>query len=278
MDTITLKYGFTALPALADRNGNEGGTGAGNWASHGNHTVTQSTDHAHGGTKAFKVVASGIGDATTNYVDIPSASNATFVVGKQYAATFWLYEENLGTKFDAHIKTGGVVSSAFSVSDYDTWARISCVFTASSATTDFQFYISQAATMYLDDLVFSECVVLNVLAEKGISDPDQVLLVPPIQDVYLDQSRKGKLKGFVRLGIVDVGVVAAKTDRLRILSWLIDNDRTLDYLTESDLAFDVREVGDNQGQFTNEWKFDCSLMRAFVFNLVERTMRTTWPN
>ena len=266
-DTLRLKYGFTAKPVLADRDG-EVDT---NWVDGGTHVVTADATHAHAGTKSFKVAASGTGDFTTNYGSLASGNNATFTVGNQYCVSIWLYAASALT---AQLKTGGVESSTLTCVT-DTWTAFHFTFTCLTATTAFQIAVTTGGggNIWFELEPFAEYVELTVLGERGMSDPDSVGFWPQIQNTYLDGSMDEGIKGFRRKIWLDVGVVAAAADRKRILYWMIDNDRTVDYLTEVNVPLALQDIGG----YENEWKFDCSLLRYFTFSLQEPSIRTTFP-
>jgi hypothetical protein len=268
-DTFRLRYGESAKPVLADRDG-EVDT---NWADNGNHSLTASATHAYTGTKSFKIVATNTGDFTTNYVSLASGNNATFVVGKQYVVTLWGYAE---APLTFKIKTGGVESSTFSL-DSGTWKSFNFTFTDVTATTALQIAVVEAGTepyaMWFELEPFAEYVELTVLAERGMAKPDSVELFGGPQNRYLDGTMEDQIKAFRRKIWVDCEVVTSTADMKRILYWVIDNARAVDYLTEVNVPLCL---SDTEG-FENTWDFDCSLMPHYSFNLLEPSVRTTFP-
>lgn len=266
MNSIYLKYGFTTKPTLADRNAE---SGVGNWTSNGNHTITQSNTKAYSGTYSFKIVASAGGDLTTNYAGLPSANNATFVVAKQYAVTMWVWSVG-GQNFN--VATGGAAYQAFALTASQ-WNAVKYIFTAVTAATDLQLILSSADTVYVDNIVVSEVVQLTVLSERGMTDPDMFDFFPGLQYKLLDGTIKEYINGFRRKILVDVGVVSSADDRKRILYWMLDTTRTVDYLTEADIPLALEDISG----YRNEWKYDTSLMRYFVFALQEPSIRTSFP-
>jgi hypothetical protein len=115
-------------------------------------------------------------------------------------------------------------------------------------------------------------VDLKVMSEKGITDPDWFEFYPAIVNTYLDGSKESQFKAFRRKVRVDCGVVADRNNRLGILYWLLDNARTIDYGSETALPFVPMQT-----EYENEWIEDCSLMRRFVLEFDESTVRTTFP-
>jgi len=265
-DTFRLRYGELAKPVLADRDG-EVDT---NWVDGGTHVVTADATHAYSGTKSFKLAASGVGDFTTNYASLASGNNGTFVVSKQYVLTLYSYGD--GDTFK--IKTGGVESSEYSTSTG--WTAHHFTFTATATTTALQIAMTSIAAsgnMWFELEPIAEYVGLTVLAERGMSTPDSVEFFPPIQNRYKDGTMDTQFKAFRRRIWVDCEVVESVADMKRIIYWHIDNDRTVDYLTEINVPLTPLDV---EG-FENTWDFDCSLMPHYSFNLLEPSVRTTFP-
>lgn len=266
-DTLRLRYGLVTLPAAADRNGEADV----NWVDGGTHTLTASAVHAYTGTKSFLLTSTNIGDFTTNYISLASGNNATFTVGKRYVVTIWTYATG-GETFQ--LKTGGVTSSAITAGA-SAWTAAHFTFTAVTAATAFQMICLKGGggEVWFELEQFCEYVELTVLAERGMSDPDSVEFWPATQHRYLDGTMKDQIQGFRRKIWLDVGVVASATDRKSILYWMIDNNRTVDYLTETIVPLCLADVGG----YENEWKYDCSLLRYFTFRLLEPSIRSVFP-
>jgi len=268
-DTFRLRYNAPTLPTLANRNAE---SGVGNWATVGNHAVSQSNTYAHGGTYSFKVIATDAGDATTNHAKLPSANNHTFVSGKAYCITLWAYTADVdGVALT--IKTGGVTSGFLDVLTADTWTALTFKSSSLSGATDFLLWASDAKTFYFDDIAITEYVELDVLAERGMSKPDSVELFGGPQNRYKDGSMQDQITAFRRKIWVDCEPVTSTTDMKSILYWVIDNDRTVDYLTEVNVPMCL----ENTEGFENTWDFDCSLMPHYSFSLLEPSVRTTFP-
>ncbi len=266
MDTIILKYNAQAKPILTDRNGEA----IVNWVDGGNHSMTASATQKHSGTRSFELVASGAGDFTTNYESLASGNNATFVLTQQYGVVLWAWSASAIGLF---VQTGGTAPISVSLPADSTWHRYEFIFTASSAATALKICLSGAATVYIDDITVSGAVSLNVLSERGMSDPDMVNFFPGLQYNLLDGTIKEYINGFRRKILVDVGVVAAAADRKCILYWMADTSRVVDYLTEYNIPLALEDVGG----YENKWDFDCSLMRHYSFALKEPSIRSVFP-
>jgi hypothetical protein len=269
MNYAYLKYGFLALPALADRDGEVNA----HWSNGGNHVITASATYKHAGTNSFKIANSGGGDFSTNFASLASGYNAAFTVGRKYCIPIWLY--SAADTNTVQIKTADATSSVFTVV-VGTWTLFHFVFTAVTSVTTIQIAnVTQAAghEIWFELEQVCECVDLPILIEKGMSDPDIVEFFPAIQYTHIDGTMKDVIKGFRRLPMFDSNVVLTSMDRRQILYWLIDTTKQIDYLTEYNVPMCLADIGG----FENKWLFDCSLMRAFTINLKEPSIRTTFP-
>lgn len=268
MATVRLRWNQSAKPVLADRDG-EVDT---NWTDNGNHSLTASATQAYTGSKSFKIVSTGLGDFTTNYVSLASANNATFTVGRQYTLTLYSYGTN-GVTFK--IKTGGVESSEQICTG--SWTKHHFTLTAVTATTALQIAITEVdpAEMYFELEPIEESLEFTTpIAVRGFDEPDAVEFFPSnVQNDYLDGSIEDQMTSFRRRITVDVGVVSAAADRKNILHWMIDPDRRIDYNTEVGINVALADPS----AFQNEWRGGTELGRAFVLELRERSVRTTFP-
>lgn len=113
-------------------------------------------------------------------------------------------------------------------------------------------------------------VTLPVLAIKGMDDKEYYTLFPAIKNVYLDGSSETQYKGYRRRVKIDCGVVESRADRLKILSWYLDNARTIDYGSESGIHF----VPNNPEGFENEWINNFSPGRRYVFEIETEEIAT----
>jgi len=59
------------------------------WAGHGNHSVARSTTDKHAGTYSLAMTSTDVGDATTNYIELPATSFNTIEAGKKYTKEIW---------------------------------------------------------------------------------------------------------------------------------------------------------------------------------------------
>lgn len=120
-------------------------------------------------------------------------------------------------------------------------------------------------------------VELKIKSAHGLDDPERAELWPELDPSGLDGSLKTQFEGFRRLPLIDLGVISSRADRIAVLHWLVDNDRTLDYNTGTYFADGLSFVP-AKTTHESEWKFNIQLMRGFVIDLKESTIRATWPD
>ena len=271
---LRLKYLFPTLPTLADRNAE---AGVGDWTGTGNHAITQSNTYAHSGTYAFKIHATGVGDAS-NYVKLGSAYIPSFIGANQYCITFWFYASAPITMFMAVAGDSGL-SVGLPAGVGTTWTPVSYTFTGVSGAVDFKAYLSGAADVWMDDITVSQYTDLNALVEKGMSDPDMFELFPAIQNNYIDGTIETQFTKFRRKISFYVGVVQNRSDRLGILYWMLDNSRQIDYLTEYQVPVtpNWHNSGQTSGEYSNVWEQNFVGARSFTFEILESIVRTTFP-
>jgi len=120
---------------------------------------------------------------------------------------------------------------------------------------------------------------LKVWAIKGMDDPEWFEFFPAITNSYLDGTKDTQFTSFRRKVRVDLGVILDRANRIAVLYWLLDNDRTLDYGVAG-VGAGAETEKPFVPQFTeyeNEWVFDTLLARRFVLELDESAVLTSFP-
>lgn len=112
----------------------------------------------------------------------------------------------------------------------------------------------------------------TILAEKGLTDPDEVEIVGT-QDEMSDGSLEETIEGFRRIVTVNLGVQSAAADRAFIFEWLRYPDRWID---NSPYASVVLALADPAG-FENDWKDGSVYQRYHNLRLRETSIHQTWP-
>lgn len=120
-------------------------------------------------------------------------------------------------------------------------------------------------------------VDLPFLVPRGLDDPDQVEFFPAIKNEYIDGGEETLYKAFRRLFTIDLGVVADRSNRLALLYWMIDNNRTIDYNTGSYSEAGLSVVPKDEKGFQNVWLNGFVGNRHIVLDLKESSVRTTFP-
>jgi hypothetical protein len=114
----------------------------------------------------------------------------------------------------------------------------------------------------------------NTLSIKGLTQPDKVLLWPPLRFRMSDGSMSTEFRGFRRVITATLGVLQEDADRTFILNFLQANDRWIYFGTGVASIYCV--LLDPEG-FANEWKYDTSIMRYYDIRLLENVTYTVWP-
>lgn len=114
----------------------------------------------------------------------------------------------------------------------------------------------------------------DAYAIRGLDEPDDVELWPPIQHRLSDGSIREQIVGFRRIITATLGVLQVEADRTFALNFLQSKERWV-YL--GSLA-SVYCVLDDPAGFENQWLHDTSLLRFFEVRLKEWRIYTTWPD
>ena len=160
------QYWSKASPTGMDLNGAERITNANNrgfevdkgeWADAGTHSIVRSTTDKRTGTASGKIVATGVGDATTNYVTIAASTFTTLVLGEKYTVEIWATSETATTTLTFVIGTQTKTSATLSTTP-GTFTKTVLNFQAAAGdlTQPLIVYLSKAATVYIDDVSLTQ--------------------------------------------------------------------------------------------------------------------------
>lgn len=129
-----------------------------------------------------------------------------------------------------------------------------------------------AFILYVDDVRAVKCLAITQpRVVKGVDDP-QRLELNVIERQYLDFSRDEQQIGFIRHPYVDIGVLSAKTDRMKAFDFFRASDKCLIYGGE-----ELSVVNDDPTVFESIWLNQTELCPAFQFSFKEKIMLTTAP-
>ena len=270
-DYVYFKHTVSALPALADRDG-EVDT---NWNDNGNASLTADATHAHTGTKSFRLFLDGTGDLVTNYVHLASGNNATFAVGKRYVIAMWIWSASANT---IQIGTGGVATSvSYTAADVAIgWVCKYFVFTAATATTFMQVTITtpSGSTIWFELEPFYEGDAFPVLIEKGLVRPEKFRFYPPIKNQYLDGSLDQQYKAFIRSLTLQTNTLS-DAQLITYLNYGLDNAHRLDYDIDGTQETNLYLPSDPEQEIL--WRFDLKLAPYLEFTIDEGVARTVFP-
>jgi hypothetical protein len=265
---IRLKYKFSTLPSLADRNGEV----VSNWVTGGTHVVSASATHAYSGMKSLQIAASGTGDFTTNYASLASGNNSAFVVGKKYSINIWVYAASALT---FQIKTGGVSSATFTCVP-SVWTKFPFLFTAGMAVTALQIAVTTGGggTIWFELEEFKQYTDIPVLSIKGLVAADWVQFFPSIINKALDGNSESQFMSFIRQIKVDCAPINNGSEEEKaILYWHLDNKRKVDYGTETDIDWTPQ----NADGYELIWMDDFFETKKWQEDFTESIARTTFP-
>lgn len=113
----------------------------------------------------------------------------------------------------------------------------------------------------------------NVLALRGLTEPDAYELWPPLQWRMVDGRIQDDVRGFRRIITATLGVQQEYADRIFILNFLQSPDRWIYLGTLASVYCVLADVT----AFENRWLQDTSLLRYFDIELREEVTYTVWP-
>jgi len=147
--------------------------------SNGNHTFSVSTDSPFtaggvtGKTQSGKIVASGAGDSTTNFIGLPSTSfnvsgstdsRTKILSGYKYLITFLAKPVTNNTTINVNI--GSKTGTALTLADNTKWYLYTYQFLATSSEVDTQLkiFLGNADTVYIDELSITKAydMLINI--------------------------------------------------------------------------------------------------------------------
>jgi hypothetical protein len=267
-DSIYFKYGVLPKPVLADRDGEV----VVNWTAGGNHTLSADVTHAWAGTKSFKVSASGIGDFTTNCIELSSANNATLVVGKKYVQAIHAYSVSAGV---FQLQTGDVVSANLTCVA-GAWTTIHFVFTAVTAATKFQLaMVSVVTDVWFELEPLYEGDEFSVLLEKGLTRAEFYSYFPELMFQGLDGSLRVEYMAFIRQLKLRTDTLTSAQMKTYLYWGLDNNNRKVDYDIDGIQESELTLVPSPKQEF--RWNDDFKMTPYLETVLSEGIVRNVFP-
>jgi hypothetical protein len=154
-------------PALFDLNGaeliadaNDVGfeTNVGHWTDGGTHSITRSTTDKRTGTASGRIVSTGAGDTTTNFVNLPAVDFTTLITGNKYTIEVYARAGKATTTLTISLGKKSFTSGDISASG-GTFTKVVYNFQCTATEVGFplRLYLSQADTaFYIDDISITQ--------------------------------------------------------------------------------------------------------------------------
>ncbi len=112
---------------------------------------------------------------------------------------------------------------------------------------------------------------IKIQIEKGLDRPERYSMYPPIVNEIVDGSKNTQFKGYIRKArIVTVPLTDEQIEAY--LSWMLDNDRTIDYNFNGQSEEDLVLIPSPDQELI--WNEDCSLMPYLDIDLTEGSVTT----
>lgn len=122
------------------------------WTGAGNHSVSISSTDKRTGNTSLKLISTGVGDSTTNYIALPANKINPLVAGNYYTFEYWAYARKAGTRLTLVIGDKSKVSDTLSYNAGFEKVVFNFQATAATVNQDIKIYSNQADSIYIDDV------------------------------------------------------------------------------------------------------------------------------
>jgi peptidoglycan/xylan/chitin deacetylase (PgdA/CDA1 family) len=168
--TYTISQLYTALTGGANNAGFENSIG--NWTAAGTHSVARSTVDKRTGLGAMRIIATGTGDTTSNYVKLDFPSLPSLTVGNTYTLQFEARTSTASRTVTARI--GDVMVTSGTISTVvGTFTPVIKNFVATSSTQNKALYLLCSAatdTLYIDNISLTQAYDLLIYQKMRIDN------------------------------------------------------------------------------------------------------------
>lgn len=127
---------------------------------------------------------------------------------------------------------------------------------------------------YYDSLNVLHTQAFDVLSVRGFDDPDRVRFVPPILYDKIDGSKETAFRGFQRIITIELKALNSLEDFIR--AFMQAEDRAVSYRGQYVSALSSYVVFES-AEYENEWLNDFQYTKKYVIEVVDATVRTTFP-
>jgi len=164
---------FNDAEMIADSNDRTFESTVGNWTGHGNHAITRDTSFHHSGVASGKIVLSGSGDSTSNYVSLDFSRFGALTAGKLYSLYLYCRDASAGLNFSMTV--GDQTSSLFVLPTGFGAKTFTFLATPSTINQPIKIYGASATTFWIDDVSLTPaydavfmCLVRNQVQSDNI--------------------------------------------------------------------------------------------------------------
>jgi hypothetical protein len=129
---------------------------------------------------------------------------------------------------------------------------------------------------YIDTSGAIKSETLSVLDVRGFDDPDEIQLVPPIVNRFMDGSTRTDFKGFRRAITIDCGVIHDEAVHRALLGFLRADVRSVTY--ENAGRGEELIVATDTHSLTSMWIRGLAIGKRFLLRVIENAIRSVWTD
>lgn len=133
--------------------------------------------------------------------------------------------------------------------------------------------MQNATFKYLDSLGVVQTHVFDVLDVRGVDKPWKWRLVPDKIFDIADGSKRTEYRGIQRVFLIKLAVL--QNQESYIQAFLKADAKSITY-QGTNLVAEEDQVVYESPEYENEWLEECGLLKYYVIELVESTVRTEW--
>ncbi len=256
------QYNQRTAPINMDLNGSEMITATddrtfettvGNWTGAGTHSIARSILQAHSGSASGLITATGIGDATTNYVQLDYPNFTAIVSGSKFTREIWARSLIAGTKITGVIGDQSSQSVALFTS---AWTKVVFNFQATVSTVNqpLRIYLSAIDGVYIDDVSLTQAydgMIIAFVSPSSNTGLQKTIMNPGLNSgakywMYVDNTPE-LIRGQVSDGTTTVtgggtGTAVVTDGRLHCLIWTLQRDGNLLLYTDATVASSPQSI------------------------------------
>lgn len=143
-------------------------TGGWSWNGNGTHSIDTTSTDKRTGTYSSKIISTGAGDSTTNFVNLPNANFDTLKtdgngVYEKYTLEFWVKSKGASGLPRVNIRIGNQLKTSDTISNI-AFEKVVFNFQSNSLVSnqDIKLWINQADTVFVDDVSLTKSYDINI--------------------------------------------------------------------------------------------------------------------